>query len=224
MLLKANALGYRFVGFQNVNKSTHRQLILRHDVDVSLDHAVRMAEIEHALGVNSTYFVMLHSPFYNLLDVQATRNVNEILDLGHEIGYHYDAAALGSQNPSSILKSEVRFVSRFFEIHIAAVSMHNPTTTRRRNLSLTQKDAYSPQFFSDMKYVSDSLQRWREGCLCLHLDRSTRIQALVHPFWWSKSGTSWKGLLQEHLQKRKRELDLSIRHYRKFVSDLRMST
>lgn len=222
--MKANALGYRFTGFQNLGKRTHRQLIIRHDVDISLDHAVRMARIEHALGVNSTYFVMLHSPFYNLLETNATRNVKEILDLGHDIGYHYDTNMLGNQYPTSLLKSEIRFVSQFFRTRIAAVSMHNPTTTQRQKLRLTQKDAYSPAFFSGMKYLSDSLQRWREGCLCLHLDEYTRIQALVHPFWWSKNGTLWEGLLREHLKKRKRELSLSIRQYRQFVNDLRMLT
>ena len=41
-------------------------MLLRHDVDLSLDAALRMAELEHAAGASATYFLMTESVFYNL--------------------------------------------------------------------------------------------------------------------------------------------------------------
>ena len=41
-------------------------VILRHDVDLSLDAALRMAELEADAGAAATYFLMTGSVFYNL--------------------------------------------------------------------------------------------------------------------------------------------------------------
>ena len=41
-------------------------MILRHDVDLSLDAALRMAELEAEAGAAATYFLMTRSEFYNL--------------------------------------------------------------------------------------------------------------------------------------------------------------
>ena len=41
-------------------------VLLRHDVDLSLDAALRMAEVEADAGARATYFLMTGSVFYNL--------------------------------------------------------------------------------------------------------------------------------------------------------------
>src|SRR5213075_2207995 len=41
-------------------------LLLRHDVDMSLDAALAMAELEAERGVAATYFLMTRGEFYNL--------------------------------------------------------------------------------------------------------------------------------------------------------------
>jgi hypothetical protein len=48
--------GYRFVGF--AEEPTDGVLYLRHDVDLSLDAALRMARVEAELAVTATYFLM----------------------------------------------------------------------------------------------------------------------------------------------------------------------
>ncbi|ELY50479.1 hypothetical protein C492_21927, partial [Natronococcus jeotgali DSM 18795] len=65
-----------------------RTAFLRHDVDVCLERAVELAEIEHELGVRSTYMVLPDTPLYNL---EENRDVlHHLCELGHEIGLHCD--------------------------------------------------------------------------------------------------------------------------------------
>ena len=55
-----------------------RVVILRHDIDYSLDKAVALAELERELGVSSTYFVLLTSEFYNLLSKDNLSKISKI--------------------------------------------------------------------------------------------------------------------------------------------------
>lgn len=70
---------------------------LRHDVDVSLDWAIKLAEVENSAGARSTYFI-LHTAEYFFSDIRK-RKLNQSLitklqylqnQLGHEIGLHTD--------------------------------------------------------------------------------------------------------------------------------------
>lgn len=57
--------GYAFRGYHNY-RDAPRCVILRHDVDTSLDQAVKLAELEAEEGVRSTWFVLLRTDFYNV--------------------------------------------------------------------------------------------------------------------------------------------------------------
>src|SRR5437870_9433546 len=64
LLAAAKAGGYRFAGFDRAPQTG--DLLLRHDVDLSLAAALRMAEVEAEVGAWSTWFLMTRSVFYNL--------------------------------------------------------------------------------------------------------------------------------------------------------------
>jgi hypothetical protein len=64
LLEAAKAGGYRFAFFEGA--PSEGDLILRHDVDLSLDAALRLAELEAEADAVSTYFLMTGSVFYNL--------------------------------------------------------------------------------------------------------------------------------------------------------------
>ena len=55
------------VGDYDELRKSKKFLILRHDVDFSLDYALQMAQKEAQNKIRSTYFILLHSPFYNPL-------------------------------------------------------------------------------------------------------------------------------------------------------------
>ena len=64
LLAAAKEGGYRFAGFDEPPAAG--ALILRHDVDLSLEAALALAEVEAKAGAWSTWFLMTRSVFYNL--------------------------------------------------------------------------------------------------------------------------------------------------------------
>ena len=60
---------YNFTCFSKIkfsNEPIEKKVLLRHDIDLSLEKALEMAEIEAELGVPAVYFLFLRSPFYNI--------------------------------------------------------------------------------------------------------------------------------------------------------------
>ena len=64
LLRAAQAGGYRWAGFDRAPEPG--DLLLRHDVDLSLAAALAVAEVEADEGAWSTWFLMTRSVFYNL--------------------------------------------------------------------------------------------------------------------------------------------------------------
>jgi hypothetical protein len=62
----------------------------RHDVDVSLAAAVKMARFAEVAGVQSTFFLNPRCDFYNLFSREGEQAKAAILDAGHRIGLHCD--------------------------------------------------------------------------------------------------------------------------------------
>ena len=82
--------------------------VLRHDIEFSIDRALKMARIEHYdLGVHSTYTVQLRNNTYNALSQKNIEAIQEIKKLGHHIGLH--------QNPPKMNDSELYYLSRHME-------------------------------------------------------------------------------------------------------------
>ena len=58
---------YLFISYDELDLKNDKQVILRHDVDVSIDLALKMAILENNSNVKSTYFFLLSNLSYNLL-------------------------------------------------------------------------------------------------------------------------------------------------------------
>ena len=82
----AKAGGYRFAFFDVPPEAG--TVILRHDVDLSLDAALRMAELEAEAGAAATYFLMTRSEFYNLDAPSGAAAIERLRELGHRVGLH----------------------------------------------------------------------------------------------------------------------------------------
>lgn len=65
-----------------------RTLLLRHDVDRAPERSLKMARLEHELGIRGTYYFRSVQSSFN------PRIIRAISELGHEIGYHYEDLAL----------------------------------------------------------------------------------------------------------------------------------
>jgi hypothetical protein len=70
-------------------------LALRHDVDDRLESALEFGRLEHARGVQATYFVLSTAPYYTHGDAALVRALRTLQDdQGHEIGWHNDLLTL----------------------------------------------------------------------------------------------------------------------------------
>lgn len=63
----------------------HKSHRIRHDVDLKPDFSLRVAQVEAAMNVTSTYyFRAMHFDEYS-------ETIKAIVDLGHTAGYHYES-------------------------------------------------------------------------------------------------------------------------------------
>lgn len=67
-------------------------LALRHDVDLRLESALRLARLEASRGLRATYFVLHTAPYWN--DRDLVPRVRSLQELGHEIGFHNDLVSV----------------------------------------------------------------------------------------------------------------------------------
>ena len=74
-------LGYEIKDFDSVIP-TRRHLILRHDIDMSINAARDLAFLEKENSMKSTYFVLMNSEFYNVFAPDSIKLLNEIKSYG----------------------------------------------------------------------------------------------------------------------------------------------
>lgn len=197
MLRDAKAKGYRFLLLKetdNIDK-IKRCMILRHDVDFSLERAFEMAKIEKKLGIRSTYFIRLHAP-YNPFDFKNYSRIMGIINMGHEIGLHFEAvdmAAISKERAEDIFMKEKEVLERIFDVKIVSCAEHRDFThigklsffDKADNMALgIRYNAYDKVLMGKVKYISDSLGNWREGCLCNHIGKQDKLYVLTHPSLW----------------------------------------
>jgi len=177
MLKLAKEKGYKILPLKDYNSRHKKVIYLRHDVDCALDKAFVMSRIEWALGIRSSYFILLHGNF----NIFTTKNLRRIKGIGfsnHEIGLHYFDMGIPLQTEKKILQSVV-------EQKIKGFCCHEPT--RCGGFNMKEKgmyNAYEPKFLKNMKYISESGARWREGCLCEYIGKVDKICVLMHPEHW----------------------------------------
>lgn len=160
---------------------------LRHDVEFDVAIAKRMAGAESSLGVQSTYFIAIRSPFFNVLDMTVARMIRDIHELGHEIGLHF----IGDLSPVDLARridDDIVTARRVLELaDISLVSIHTPgdldrlrTLLADRHFSIYRRVAQHTQ-----QYVSDSGGSWGTSLRSALTKQSAHgVQLLTHPHWW----------------------------------------
>jgi peptidoglycan/xylan/chitin deacetylase (PgdA/CDA1 family) len=162
-------------------------VILRHDIDYSIEKAVRLAEIEQQAGAHATVFVLMTCEYYNMLMPENLAAARTIASMGHEIGLHYDTGALRGSTPDEQV-AEITRLARVLEDHVgvpvASVAQHNPSMTSVRPNIPGYRDAYDRRFFKQMAYLSDSRRLWGAPDVYAFFRERPRSQLLVHPLWY----------------------------------------
>jgi hypothetical protein len=183
---------YNFVSYGDYAQQPF--VLWRHDCDFSLERSLRLAEIEHHMGVRSTFFINMHSEFYNIFEKKQTRIIKKILSLGHDIGLHFDSEYHNfptEDRMSEHLMLETKLLETSFKTKISAFSFHNPnktTLTFNNEKYAGLINCYSSWFKNNVAYCSDSNGYWRHERLedVLNSSNCTALQVLTHPGWWQE--------------------------------------
>jgi hypothetical protein len=194
LLDAARAGGYRWAGFDGEPEAG--VVILRHDVDLSLDAAVALAELEADAGAWSTYFLMTRSVFYNLDSHEGERAVARLRELGHRVAHH-------------AVWPKVDLDSRFDRV----VAWHNPDPEYMREPVAGAVNVMTAPWFDPEHYRSDSNQHWRSGCPHEALGRGDFewLQLLTHPEIWVYDGATMGETMRSFLDA---DRDARLQHLR----------
>ena len=187
IIAAAQTGGYRFAHFEDA--PTEGSLILRHDVDLSLAAALRMAQLEHDTGATATYFLMTQSVFYNLDSTEGVTAIARLRELGHRVALH----AVYPNAPAD---------ARFDPV----VAWHNPDpSTMRAPIPDGRINVMQEPWFNPATYRSDSNQHWRSGCPHdeLRVGAFPWLQLLTHPEIWAYSGETMGQTMRSMLKAEK---------------------
>lgn len=169
-----------------------RFFLLRHDVDYVPADALRLAELEASQGLAASYFLLVNTFHYNLLDPVNADLARRLVALGHEVGLHYDARffrAFPEEEWPQLLEQEALLLGLLAGMPIVSIAMHQPGTVgadpfRSRTRFL---NAYDDRFFRDMPYYSDSCRAFRDEAHRVLTNGALppRFQLALHPINWA---------------------------------------
>lgn len=196
-----------------------KAVIVRHDVDRTILNALRMAELEHELGICSTYYFRYPHTFI-------PDTIRSIREKGHEVGYHYETLSKARGDVALGIDLFQKELARFREIpgcEIRTICMHGSPLSRYDNRDLWKKydfrefdvagEAYLSMTGREFIYLTDTGRTWaaknsvrdmmpgKEGDPSVETTddlidwiRSVKNDVLyltVHPERWAASWRGW---------------------------------
>lgn len=172
LICKLKEQGYKFLTFEefclekeSFLHSPEKWVILRHDVDQKAYNSLEVAKIEFALGVKSTYFFRV-TKGSNCPDV-----IRAIVNLGHEIGYHYEDMAIAKGDVKAAIKhfaEKIEYFRLFYPVR--TICMHGAPTSQWDGKWLWQTydyhdynllgEPYLDVDYSKVFYLTDTGRCW----------------------------------------------------------------
>lgn len=157
--------------------------MLRHDIDYSLDAALKMAEFEAERGISANYFLFFEEnwPFYSH---EETREAcSELKKLGHRLHQHVDERKVDLQT---------------FYSGPGVVSFHCPTEAVLWRHLPRCNHVYSPYWYG--RYFADSGGYFKHGDPEDWANTNRLWQLNLHPEWWFEPEWYVKISRDDHLK------------------------
>ena len=184
---------YQVVSYENRSSNSEKCVILRHDIDMSIEKAVKLAECEQDAGVYGTYFVLLTSDFYNAFSYKSIEGLKKIQKAGGQIGLHFDEMQYPELwgNVSEIKEKillEKECLEKIIERPVVVVSMHRPSKqVLDADIQIPGMiNSYANEYFHQFKYISDSRRHWREPVKdIIKSEEYRKLHILTHAFWYN---------------------------------------
>jgi hypothetical protein len=204
-LTKAKQRDYSFVRFQDFlggGPLPSRYITLRHDIDFAPQYSLEMAELEHAAGIVSTFFVLVDGQFYDALQTDVVRQIRQIHALGHEIGLHFAVSSAVDSDIGREVAFRLEVLSAIADSTVRSYSQHDPVNAGFVNVTLPpgHRDCVDvSQVIRDhnLLYVSDSAMMWRRHTFHSALDEGRNLCLLAHPHSWMHPQNDYVAMIRE---------------------------
>ncbi|MDA0524655.1 hypothetical protein [Methanococcoides alaskense] len=141
-----------------------RFVLMRHDVDRMPGNALETARIEHELGIKATYY------FRSIKSVFKPEIMKQILDMGHEIGYHYETLSEANGDPEKGIELFRSHLENFNDVcKVKTICMHGKPLSKYDNRDLWKTydfkdyDIVGEAYLSvghELNYFSDTGRSW----------------------------------------------------------------
>jgi hypothetical protein len=157
---------YEFYTIEDwLSKNIQRGVVIRHDVDRRAKNSLKKAKLENALSIKSTYYFRMKRCSFKV------NVIEEIQNLGHEIGYHYEELSAANNNIDKALINFEKNLLNFRKVcNVKTIAMHGKPTSKYDNRKLFTNtdlenfnllgDAYLSINYSDKYYFSDTGRSW----------------------------------------------------------------
>ncbi len=177
---------YSFYTYKDLMNSTDtKSLVLRHDVDDNPLNSLRFAQIQACFGICGTYYFRMVKQSYD------ESIIREIVQLGHEVGYHYETMDTCNGQVDKAYDEFCRNLETFRKLTpINTISMHGSPLSRYDNRAIWSKYDYKklgilaePYFdinFNELYYITDTGRRW-DGHLYNVRDKATKQNPVTNP-------------------------------------------
>lgn len=164
LVLALNDAGYEFVTYAEYceGRRSDKFIVIRHDVDMSVERARRLAEVENEMEVKASYY--FREKFIG-------DDVVCIASLGHEVGYHYEELVT---EKGDVERAYVRFMRNVCALRelvdVKTITMHGSPMSRFDSKDMWRVYDYKkleligdPQIdvdWNEMFYLTDTGRSW----------------------------------------------------------------
>lgn len=170
LLQSFKTAGYQSYTFEDylTKKPEGRVVIFRHDVDEQPGNALKMAQAEHDLGIQATYY------FRIVKQSNDPEIIRQIAAMGHEIGYHYEDLSRAKGNVAQAMTTFAKNLDYFRTFYpVRTICMHGSSTSEYDNRTLWKEnkmedygiigEPYLSLDFSKVFYLTDTGFAWDGG-------------------------------------------------------------
>ena len=226
------------VSFNDViDNNLEKYCVIRHDVEYSMDRALKLAQLESELDIKSTYCIQVRNNIYNAISDKNIKIAKQIKALGHEIALHQDPpAGFGDYRLKSYLLQDMRVLSMYYDLPIKIFSYHKPKQEYLQKY-FTVEDKINTngnKFFHYFKgdglvkpeelnvtYLADSNHKWKWGDpKDLDFTKVKKLQMNMHPYSWSEEGFNNFNNTVHVVKERTQELTHSMTEIKTFPREL----
>jgi len=167
-------------------------LLLRHDVALSVADAVTMAKAEAERGVQGTYCIMLGSPLFNPLDRTQQSRIRDIQSYGHDIGLLVNPHDHWETEPSvdeiaELVSKQQDVLDRIVPESSLIVAFHRPPGWVQQRTFSEFRNALAPKYTGGLPCITDDARAGENS----QAESVESAQLVLHPALWMSAESDY---------------------------------